>query len=99
MPLDWHRIEERYPPGTAVKSVQGTREMVVSGIDEEAILLSTRFWTKPLMREHLERAVELIESGRIEPRTATFVEQYGKAVTKERRSLAAHLLTDLGYLH
>ena len=32
------------------------------------------------------------------PALTDFVEQYGKRVTTERRSLAAHILKDLGYL-
>ncbi|MEZ5121542.1 MAG: hypothetical protein R2736_08200 [Solirubrobacterales bacterium] len=99
MPLDWETVRRRYEADPAVQPIaRSTRMLTVVAVEEERIVITSRLWTKSLERGHLETAVELIEQGTLTRRWGDFVEAYGKHVTKERRSLAAHVLTDLGYL-
>ena len=98
MPLDSHEVRRRYGSRAALAPVKGSRALTVSEVGEAGLSVSSSMWTKSLEREHLERAVSLIEAGEMTPRWEDFVLQYGELVTKERRSLAAHVLTDLGYL-
>jgi hypothetical protein len=98
LPLNWPDVKTRYAPGTKVKPAVGTRELTVVAVDDENISLASSLWTKTLKREHLERAVDLMERGEMSTRLANFVEEYGKQVTTARRSLAAQLLNDMGYL-
>ncbi len=98
MPLNWPDVKTRYRPGTRVKPAAGSRELTVVAVDDKHISLASPLWTKTLKREHLERAVDLMERGEMSVRLADFVEEYGKHVTTARRSLAAQLLKDMGYL-
>jgi hypothetical protein len=99
MALDWEQVRARYrADGTISPIATSTRTLTVVEIDDERLHVRSAIWTKSLERSHLEEAVALIESEEMSPRWADFVEQYGKRVTKERRSLAAHVLKDLGYL-
>jgi hypothetical protein len=99
VPLDWEAVRRRYEDDPAVQPVAGsTRTLTVTAVEGERIVITSRLWTKSLERAHLEAAVALIEEGKLTRRWGEFVEDYGKQVTKERRSLAAHVLTDLGYL-
>lgn len=96
--LNWDLVRERYETDPEVRQHGSGRTLRVTGIDETHLEVSTRLWTKTLDREHLERAVVLMEEETLTRRVGEFVEQYGKTVTKEKRTLAARILEDLGYL-
>lgn len=98
MPLNWEDVRRRYPTGSALESSTTSRTLYIEIVEDHQIIVRTSMWAKPVLREHLELAVELIESGELEPRVAGFAESYGEQVTKERRTLAARVLEDLGYL-
>ena len=98
MPLDWEGVRRRYEEDPELRGHGSSRTLRVTEVDEYRLAVSTRLWTKTLEREHLERAVVLMEEEGLTRSVGEFVEQYGKAVTKERRTLAARVLEDLGYL-
>lgn len=98
MSLSWEHVRARYDGGAVLQPIKGTRRLEVIGADEAAVHVRSSFWTKSVTREHLEQAVDLIESGEISRRWEDFVERYGELVTGERRSLTAIVLVDLGYL-
>ncbi len=98
MPLDWDTVRRRYEEDPEVKGHGSGRTLRVTEVAESSLAVTTTLWTKTLEREHLERAVVLMEEESLTRRVGDFVEQYGKAVTKERRTLAARILEDLGYL-
>lgn len=96
MPLDWSAVRVRYQRETPLPPIAGTRTLTVVSVDEDGLTVRSSIWTKGVKREHLERAVELMEAGVISRRWEDFVEQYGRHVTSERRSLSATILKDLG---
>lgn len=98
MPLDWAAVQRRYEDRPALDSHRSGRVLEVTHVGDERLEVRSSMWTKTLEREHLELAVELIEQQALTRSVADFVQQYGEHVTKERRSLAAHILEDLGYL-
>ena len=97
-PLDWEAVRARYDGDPVLRETGTARALTVSRVEEERLYVSTSMWTKTVEREHLEAAVRLMDDGALTRRVGDFVEQYGRQVTKERRSLAARVLQDLGYL-
>lgn len=98
MPLDWVAVRRRYEARSALDSYRSGRVLHVTHVGDEQLEVRSSMWTKTLERKHLELAVSLIEQEALTRRVTDFVQQYGDRVTKERRSLAAHVLKDLGYL-
>lgn len=98
MPLDWAAVQRRYKERPALDPHRSGRLLEVTHVGDERLEVRSSMWAKTLEREHLELAVELIEQETLTHRVGDFVQQYGEHVTKERRSLAAHILEDLGYL-
>lgn len=98
MALNWEAVRERYEADPVLHGIGTERALSVSRVEDERLHVSTSMWTKTVEREHLEAAVRLMDDGALTRRVGDFVEQYGKQVTKERRSLAARVLQDLGYL-
>lgn len=98
MPLEWDAVRARYESETELSPILGTRTLKIVGADDQAIHVSSSFWTKAVDRADLERAVALLEDGTMSRRWQDFVEQYGENVTGQRRSLAARILVDLGEL-
>lgn len=98
MPLEWREVVRRYAVNPVIHTPTGTRELEVASVDDNGIRVRTRLWTKTVAREHLARAVALIEAGELTDRWGSFVEEFGRLVTTERRTLAASILKDLGYL-
>jgi hypothetical protein len=98
MPLDWQEVKARYRAEPTLRTVTASRELTVTAVDDEHLYVQSSLWRKSLARDHLEEAVRLMEAGEMSRGLADFVEQYGTHVTKVRRSLAAHVLKDLGFL-
>jgi hypothetical protein len=98
VPLEWQEVKDRYRAAPTLTTATASRELTVIAVDDEQLYVQSSLWRKSLARDHLEEAVRLIEAGEMSRGLADFVEQYGTRVTKERRSLAAHVLKDLGFL-
>lgn len=98
MPLDWKEVVNKYGSGATIPTVAGGKTLKISAADDEAIQISHSLWKDSLERVHLERAVELIESGTIPRDARWFVEDYRALVADVRATSVAHILKDLGHL-
>ena len=98
MPLDWAEVVRRYDGGTRIPTVAGGKTLQITGVDDEGVHIRTSLWRDTLAREHLERAVDLVEAGRMTRHAGVFVEEYRALVADSRATSAAHVLKDLGYL-
>jgi hypothetical protein len=98
MPLDWAEVTRRYEGGTRIPTVAGGRSLEIVGVDEEAVYIRNPLWSDALQREHLEKAVDLIERGRLTRHAGLFVEEYRTEVADIRATSAAHVLKDFGFL-
>jgi hypothetical protein len=98
MPLDWVEVMRRYQGGTRIPTIAGGRSLEIVGVDEEAIYIRNPLWSDALAREHLEKAVDLIEQGRMTRHAGLFVEEYRTEVADVRATSAAHVLRDFGFL-
>ncbi len=98
MPLDWGKVLERYREGSEVESVPGASAVKVTSADEERVYIAHRLWKDSLSRQNLEKAVELIEQGKMSTEVGDLVSQYRMHVADERPTMAAVILKDLGHL-
>lgn len=98
MPLDWAEVKKRYEGGTRIPTVAGGRTLEIVGVDDEAVYIRNPLWSDALRREHLEKAVDLIEAGRMTRHAGLFVEEYRTEVADVRATSAAHVLKDFGIL-
>ena len=98
MPLDWKAVVGRYGGGARIPTVAGGKTLEITGADETGVHIRHALWRDTLPREHLERAVELVESDRMTRHAGLFVEDYRALVADVRATSAAHVLKDLGYL-
>lgn len=98
MPLDWAEVKKRYEGGTKIPTVAGGRSLEIVGVDDEAVYIRNPLWSDSLRREHLEKAVGLIEQGKLTRVAGLFVEEYRTEVADVRATSAAHVLKDFGYL-
>lgn len=98
MPLDWDEVQRRYAAGAEVPTVAGGKTLRVTGADEHAVHIRTSLWSDSLAREHLEKAVRLIEAGRLTRHPGHFAEEFRHSVADVRGSSVAHILKDLGHL-
>lgn len=98
MPLDWGKVVERYQNGVDVESIPGASPVKVTGADEERVYIAHRLWKDSLSRQNLEKAVGLIEQGKMSKETGDMVAQYRTRIADERPTTAAVILKDLGYL-
>ncbi|MFQ5915602.1 MAG: hypothetical protein ACE5JS_20725, partial [Nitrospinota bacterium] len=89
----------RYKPGSKVKTVAGGKELDIVNVDDEKIYIKNPLWQASLSRKNLERAVQLIEQGKMTRDAGAFVDEYKTYVEDERSTSAAHVLKDLGYLN
>lgn len=99
MTLDWDDVVRRYGEGKRIPTVAGGKFFVITGADEHGVHIKNALWRDTLAREHLEKAVDLVESHRLSDDAGLFVEQYRAVVADVRVTSAAHVLKDLGYLH
>ncbi|KWX01167.1 hypothetical protein C3Y87_13285 [Carbonactinospora thermoautotrophica] len=98
MSLDWAAVVKRYENGARLEPLLGVSTLSVTGVDEEKIYVKHRLWEASLSRRNLERAVELLENGKMTRVAADFIDQYRTFIEDERPSTAATILKDLGYL-
>lgn len=81
-----------------VPTVAGGKTLEVTGADEDTISIRTPLWRTNLKRTDLERAVLLVEQGRLTRHAGHFAEEYRHMVADARGSSVAHILKDLGFL-
>lgn len=98
MPLDWGDVVDRYQPGEAPTPVPGAPQTVVTAVDEERIYVAHRLWKDTLSRQNLEKAVELLEQGKLPKGAEDAISRYRMYVADERPTLATKVLKDLGHL-
>lgn len=98
MPLDWAQVRERYAGGVRIPTVAGGKTLEITGVDEAGVHIRHSVWRDTLPREHLEKAVSLVESDRMTRHAGLFVEDYRALVADVRATSAAHVLKDLGFL-
>lgn len=98
MPLDWADVLARYGDGADVPTVAGRRMLQVTSADADGVHIRNALWRDTLRREHLEKAVDLLEDGRLSRDAGPFVEEYRVHVADVRATSAAHVLKDLGFL-
>lgn len=98
MPLDWSKVIEKYGNGSNVPTITGGKFLHVAGVDETAIYIDSPIWSATLQREHLEKAVRLIDDGLIATDPGLFVEDYMLYVSIQRATSVAHIMRDLGFL-
>ena len=98
MPLDWDMVVSRYAGGARVPTVAGGKTLEITGADASGVHIRHALWRDTLPREHLERAVVLVEADRITRHAGLFVDDYRALVADVRATYAAHVLKDLGYL-
>jgi hypothetical protein len=98
MPLDWADVVKRYENGAELPSMPGARTLQVTGADENYIYVSHRLWKAKLTRAYLEKAVALLEAGRMTRNYGDVVDHYRTYIADERPTTAATVLKDLGFV-
>ncbi len=98
MPLDWKEVVDRYQPGEEGTPIPGAPQTKVTAIDEERMYVAHRLWKDALSRQNLEKAVELLEQGKMPKGAEDAISKYRMLVADERPTLATKVLKDLGYL-
>ncbi len=98
MPLDWGKVVDRYQPGEEGTPIPGAPQTKVMAIDEERMYVAHRLWKDTLSRQNLEKAVELLEQGKMPKGAEDAIAKYRMHVADERPTLATKVLKDLGYL-
>jgi hypothetical protein len=98
MSLNWGEVMERYQPGEEGVPVPGAPQTRVTAVDEERVYVAHRLWKDTLSRQNLEKAVELLEQGRMPKDAEDAIARYRMYVADERPTLATKVLKDLGYL-
>ena len=98
MGLDWSVVIERYKDGADIEPIPGASTLKVTGADDEKVYVKHRLWTDALSRRNLEKAVTLLEQGKMTRSSGDFIDQYRTFVEDERPTTAATVLKDLGYL-
>jgi hypothetical protein len=89
---------DRYQPGEEGTPIPGAPQTVVMAVDEERMYVAHRLWKDTLSRQNLEKAVELLEQGRMPKDAEDAISKYRAHVADERPTLATKVLKDLGYL-
>lgn len=98
MPLDWSAVKERYADGADVEPIPGASTLSVTGADDEYVYVKHRLWSDTLSRSNLEKAIQLLEEGKMTKKSGDFIDQYRTFVADERPTTAATVLKDLGFL-
>ncbi|MGI8541110.1 MAG: hypothetical protein ACR2N0_15265 [Rubrobacteraceae bacterium] len=98
MPLDWGKVVDRYQPGEEGTPIPGAPQTVVTAVDDERMYVAHRLWKDTLSRRNLEKAVELLEQGKMPKDAEDAISKYRSHVADERPTLATKVLKDLGYL-
>jgi len=99
VPLDWGKVVDRYQPKSDEGTpVPGAPQTVVTTVDDERMYVAHRLWKDTLGRQNLEKAVELLEQGKLPKNAEDAISSYRAHVADERPTLATKVLKDLGYL-
>jgi hypothetical protein len=98
MPLDWADVVKRYENGAELPSMPGASTLKVTGADDNYIYVSHRLWKDKLTRANLEKAVRLLEEGRMTRNYGDVVDHYRTYIADERPTTAATVLKDLGFV-
>nr|WP_211177167.1 hypothetical protein [Pseudonocardia acidicola] len=93
--MDWDAVVTKYSGGTRIPTVAGGKTLEITGADDAGVHIRNPLWRDTLTREHLTRAVELVESERMSRDPGLFVEEYRALVADARATSAAHVLKDL----
>lgn len=94
----WNEVETRYGDGGSFSSLTGSREFDVNEVTDEELLFQTAVSPDAsIEREHLEEAVERIESGEMPRDPDQLLEEYKNTITHSRATVTVCLLNDLGY--
>jgi hypothetical protein len=98
VPLNWAEVVERYKDGAEIAPIPGSATLSVTGADEDCVYVKHRLWKDSLSRPNLEKAVTLLDEGKMTRKSGDFVDQYRTYVADERPTTAATVLKDLGFL-
>lgn len=98
MAIAWSEIVERYSGGAQLPSMPGARTLQVTGADDEYIYVTHRLWSDKLTRAYLEKAMVLLDEGRMTRDYASVIDHYRTFIADERPTTAATVLKDLGYV-
>lgn len=97
-PLIWEQVKQRYPDGTMVPHITGSRKFEILRVTDDAIHFKWGVVSDGIVsRSNLERAVELLIHGVMLPDPASLTSDYRTLVSDEKPTTAAALLKDLGY--
>src|SRR5207253_10634923 len=96
--LDWDTVLSRYREGARIPTAAGGRTFEIVGVDQSAVRIRSPLWDDTIERRHMEKAVELIEAGKLSREPGPFAEEYRLLVADKRPSSVAHILKDLGFL-
>jgi hypothetical protein len=94
----WSEIVEHYRDGAELPSMPGARTLQVTGADDEFIYVSHRLWKDKITRAYLEKAMSLLDAGKITDNYGDVVDYYRTFIADERPTTAATILKDLGYV-
>lgn len=98
MAVAWSEIVERYKDGAQLPSMPGARTLQVTGADDEYIYVTHRLWSDKLTRAYLEKAMSLLDDGKMTRDYASVIDHYRTFIADERPTTAATVLKDLGYV-
>ncbi|GAC1475892.1 MAG: hypothetical protein PVSMB8_01320 [Vulcanimicrobiaceae bacterium] len=93
--LDWDAVVRRYANGA---EIPGAASVYVTGADDDYIYVKHRLWSDRFSRKHFERAVALLDAGKMSRNKSSFIEQYRIFAAEERPTTAAWIMKDLGFL-
>ncbi|GAA1383763.1 hypothetical protein GCM10009613_13610 [Pseudonocardia kongjuensis] len=98
MATDWSEIVARYQGGAQLPSMPGARTLEVTGADDEYVYVSHRLWQDKITRAYLEKAMTLLDEGKMTSNYGDVVDYYRTYIADERPTTAATILKDLGYV-
>ena len=98
MPLDWAALQRDFGHGGDVPTVAGGKTLRITAVDDDYVYIKHSLWRDQIAREHLEKAVALIEADAMTRHSGLFAEEYRTMVADVRATSAAHVLKHLGVL-
>jgi hypothetical protein len=98
MPLDWVGLQRDFGSGGEIPTVAGGKKLVITAVDDDYVHIKHSLWRDQLAREHLEKAVALIEADEMTRHAGLFPEEYRTMVADVRATSVAHVLKHLGVL-
>jgi hypothetical protein len=98
MATPWSEIVRRYEKGARLPSMPGARTLEVTGADDEYVYVSHRLWQDKITRAYLEKAMTLLDEGKMTNNYGDVIDYYRTYIADERPTTAATILKDLGYV-